>query len=108
MNSMKEKQPDDRSMISKALFRLLFLLSGKAIPYKLLQVFKVFRIGFYSNTPLKILTFTVYQNTLACTKTNLNHMLSRLKPALMLFRTTLLSIIRDAMLIMRARKCAIN
>ena len=48
--------------ISKALFRLLFFLSGKAFPYKLLQVFKVFPIGFDPNTPLKILTFIIYQN----------------------------------------------
>ena len=48
--------------ISKALFRLLFFLSGKAIPYQLLQVFKVFPIGLDPNTPLKILTFIIYQN----------------------------------------------
>ena len=48
--------------IPKALFRLLLFLTGKAIPYELLQVFKVFPIGFYPNTPLKILTFIIYQN----------------------------------------------
>ena len=48
--------------ISKALFRLLFFLSGKVIPYKLLQVFKLSPIGFDPNTPLKIVTFIIHQN----------------------------------------------